>query len=270
MTSAENSFSGLRRRTRLGPSYRLDPTLGPAVLAAVELLHAGVLSRFASDAVVEALIARGHMSGTILPMPRSDSIKTPSAASAAIDDVLRLCSSMDDAMVQQPGVSWALRAATLEQFDLVTKTFPHQPPFAWPAARAHNRELPGARSPLRLHAPESYLDALPRWIAAQRKVSTKSGIGQCVLQAMNAKFDHLGLDPIPFLREPSLVVRKLELKTLPSLEGTGIGRSMEERFLAVIQALEEIAAARIDVDLSAFRAITDRLLAVATTVSREE
>lgn len=263
-----SSPAALRKRTRLPPTYKLDRSLAPAVMAAVELLHAGVLVRFANDAIVEALIAQDYVPGKVVPLRRASELTTPEVAQQALNEAVSLCAAIDEAMAVQPQMTWALRSATVEHFELVAKMFPKQPEFHWPAPRAHTRDIPA--TPLRLRAPELYLDALPQWMEAQRTVSTRFGVGRLITLAIERKLENLGLSASQFYRDPSLVIGKLEFKVLPSVTGTMATRSLEERLLAVIQSLEEIACSQQPLDLHAFTRVSERLVFALTSANREE
>ncbi|MDP2345745.1 MAG: hypothetical protein Q8O67_32680 [Deltaproteobacteria bacterium] len=258
---------------RLAPrNYRFEADVFPAVLAVAELLHAGDRVRFAEDALVEAVYDLGLLNVAKAPlMPRATTLTSPLEVSNAIADVEALMNAMGGRLAARLGATFLLRAATFHHAVRVLETFPKQKKFAWPAAplrREVEREDPrGVKAALH---PRLEM-AVDQWVNDLAKETARPGRTFALQRAVRMKLTNLGVDPLEHFQKPKLVFRQPQFVRMPHPQASFETRAMEERFLAIIQALETIAAAAPEVVVPpSFKSTADRLIQVAEAVGREE
>lgn len=253
-------------------SYRFDADVFPAVLAVAELLHAGDRARFAEDALVEALYDVGVLNVPQAPlMPRAELLKTPDDAQKALADVEALMTAMANRLATQRRSPFLLRSATLAHAKRALEAFPKQKKFSWPAApkrRDIEQEDPH-QVKVALH-PRLEM-AVEQWMAELAEESARAGRAFALQRAVRMKLANLGVNHVDYFKNPKLDFRQPRFVRFPHPEASFETRAMEERFLAVLQALDTIAAAAPEIESSTtFRATAERLGQVAEAAARQE
>lgn len=242
MATERSSVSPIKRA--LTKSYRVDPDLRPAVLAMADLLHASVASRVVEDAVVESLLELGYLpSGTKRGlMPTVADTTTPAKAAGAQDSLCDLFDALSGRLQSSSAsASFFARAVTLSSLENAVETFPQQPPFFWPARKGVDAAELDLPQKMWMH-PRTEL-ALRAWVDELMKRSTKASASSAIQQAIRLKIENLGMDPTEFIADPKKVWKRPVWKKLPHPDATFETRSLEERLLALLQALENLAAA---------------------------
>ena len=251
-------------------SYHFDADVFPAVIAVTDLLHSGDLRRFAEDAMVEAIYDLELLNVPRAPlMPRAEALTTPAAVAGALLDVESLMTAMAGRLASQRRVAFSLRDVTFHHAIRALETFPRQKKYAWPARERH--EASDASQQVRFPLHPRLEMAMEQWIARLATESARAGNALALQRAVRMKLQNLGVNPVDHFKDHELRFQKPQFVRLPHPEASYETRAMEERFLAVIQALEILAGAAPDLVVPAsFKMTSERLIQVTEASARQE
>jgi hypothetical protein len=273
MTSRSERSSTITPSKRTGPkNYRFEADVFPAVLAVAELLHAGDRGRFAEDALVEALYDVGVLKVAQAPlMPRVEQLKTSNDVAKAVADVESLITAMAGRMASQRRAPFLLRNATFNHAVRALFAFPAQTKFTWPAAPRRREVDKDDQLHVKITLHPRLDMAVEQWMSELAEESARAGRAFALQRAVRMKLTNLGVNHVDYFKNPKLQFRQPHFTRLLHSEATFETRAMEERFLAVIQALEIISLAAPNVVVPAsFKSSAERLAQVAEAAAREE
>lgn len=241
----------------------------PAVLAVSDLLFAGNRIAFAESALIDALYDIGVLNAPRAPLlPHAETLKTAAEQDAAFADVITLMTAMANRLATQTRSPFFLREATLA-YAKRAFAYPAAKPFAWPVPPAR-REIDAVK-PLQLKVslhPRLEM-ALDQWQSELKEESARGGRAHALQRAVRMKLSNLGVNPVDFFKDPKLTFRRPRFVRYPHADATFENRALEERFLAILQALETLhgAGARVP---GGFGAAANRLLQLAEAAGRVE